>query len=177
MIIFGKVKEITTDFVKALIYGKSDARTAPQSLPHGIDSKPVNGDISVYCQTDNNSKSVILGYVKRSDKTNAGETRIYATDSEGVEVFSIKLDNNGYCTFDGVGFDDNLVAYAKLATEFNELKGKVNSLVTSYNSHIHTTTATVGATAVLGVISQTTSQATQSSANISNSKIDKIKTT
>ena len=62
----GKVKEIGT-FIKCLIWGASDSRTAEQSLPHGIVSKPVIGRIAVYSKTENNGRAVILGYVDATD--------------------------------------------------------------------------------------------------------------
>ena len=177
MITLGKVKEITVDFIKSLIYGKSDARTAPQCLPYGVDSKPIKGAVSIYCKTENNSKAVMLGYIKNSDKTEAGEFRIFATDQNGDELFSIKLDKNGYCTFDGVGFNDNFVAYQRLKDGFDELKGDFNALVLKYNSHTHAVATTGTAAAQTGTAAQTTSTEVQSTADISSSKIDKIKTT
>ncbi len=44
--------------------------------------------------------------------------------------------------------------------EIEALRDTVNSLITAYNSHIHITTATVGASPTPGVISPTTSSAT-----------------
>lgn len=173
MITLGKVKEITVDFIKSLIYGKSDARTAPQCLPYGIDSKPIKGAISIYCKTENNSKAVMLGYIKNSDKTEAGEFRVFATDQNGDELFSIKLDKNGYCTFDGVGFNDNFVAYQRLNTgllnqdilinaEFSKITTTLNAVVTAFQN--------------LGIPIPSYVQSDVST-NISSSKIDKIKTT
>ena len=55
---------------------------------------------------------------------------------------------------------DQFVALAqKVFDEIDALRSTVNSLVTNFNSHIHITTATVGPTAVPGVIAPTTSQA------------------
>lgn len=47
----------------------------------------------------------------------------------------------------------------KTFDEIDALRSTVNSLITAYNAHIHTTTATVGPTPVPGVISPTTSTA------------------
>ena len=121
----GKVKEISKDFIKSLIYGKSDSRTAPQCLPHGIDSKPVKGAISVYCLTENKGKAVTLGYILPSDKTNSGETRVFATDENGVEVFSILLKNNGDCEFGGN--TDNMVRYAALNIGLTKQDAAINA--------------------------------------------------
>ena len=132
----GKVKEVTNDFIKSLIWGKSDSRTAPQCLPHGIDSKPVKGAISVYCLTENKGKAVTLGYILPSDKTNIGETRVFATDENGNEVFSILLKNDGTCEFGGN--TDNMVRYSELNTglknqdtDINKELGKIAAVLNS----------------------------------------------
>jgi len=53
-----------------------------------------------------------------------------------------------------------LIKIEKLVDKINRLEDKVNSLINKFNSHIHTTTATVSASAVVGVIAPTTSQET-----------------
>lgn len=169
----GKVKEIGT-FIKCLIWGASDSRTAEQSLPHGIASKPVIGRVAVYSKTENNGRAVILGYVDATDDIQSGELKLYATNSEGVEQSNVLFTNDGYCEF--MGDDDNFVRYSVLNTKFNELKSDFNALVSMYNAHIHITTATVGATTVLGVLSPTVSQGTNSTASIADAKISHIKT-
>lgn len=167
----GKVKEVSKDFIKSLIYGKSDSRTAPQCLPYGIDSKPVKGAISVYCLTENKGKAVTLGYVKNSDITNAGENRIFATDENGNEVFSIHLKNDGTCEFGGNS--DNMVRYSELEKGFNELKKNFNDFLSQqFATHTHPyMNASIPATT-----SVTTTITTPSQASISDAKIDNIKT-
>lgn len=154
----GKVKEVTTDFVKSLIWGKSDSRTAPQCLPHGIDSKPVKGAISVYCQTENKGKAVTLGYIIPSDKTNAGETRIFATDANGVEVFSILLKNDGTCEFGGDA--DNMVRYQKLDDALQSFRTNLLAQLTT----------------AIPALAWTPANSTACQLNISASKINNIKT-
>jgi len=61
------------------------------------------------------------------------------------------------------GTNDGMIKINDLTSKLNGLVDEVNSLKNSYNAHIHTTTATVGATAVPGVISPTTSQASPAS--------------
>jgi len=53
---------------------------------------------------------------------------------------------------------NGLVIIQKLTDKLNELKDTVNDLITKYNAHIHTTTATVG-TGSVGVISPTSNTA------------------
>lgn len=69
---------------------------------------------------------------------------------------------------------DFAVRYSALETAYNQLKTDFNNLVTAYNAHIHITTATVGAGAVPGVISSTTSTGVSSSGDITPSKIEEI---
>src|SRR5690554_160306 len=175
MIIFGKVKEVATNFIKALIYGKSDVRTAPQSLPYGIDSKPVKDKIAVYCQMENRSKSVMLGFLSKSDKTNPGEMRIYATDQSGAEVFSIMMDNNGYVTFDGVGFNDNLVAYQRLKDEYDKTKEVVDLILGVIKTTPGIQEPGNGSPSAFQA-ALSTAVGSKITGNISSSKIDKIKT-
>jgi hypothetical protein len=55
------------------------------------------------------------------------------------------------------GTNEGLVKVIELTDKLNNLENAFNDLVTKYNSHIHVTTATVGATPTPGVISPTTS--------------------
>ena len=170
-----RVLEATTAFIKVLRFGKDDVQTADQVLPFGVDSKPVNKTLAVFSNTSNKEQNIVLGYIYSSDNTNSGETRFYSTNTDGrSEKFYIKLTNDGICEFNGT--DDNFVRYSKLQTAFDTLKADFNALVLKYNSHIHITTATILATAVPGVISPTTSQGSNSSADITGAKIDEIRT-
>ena len=74
------------------------------------------------------------------------------------------------------GSSDNMVRYSELQSAYNQLKSDFDNLVNSYNTHIHVTTATVGATAVPGVLLPTTATETPSSGDISGAKIEEIKT-
>lgn len=166
----GKVKEITTEFVKSIIWGNSDVRTAPQSLPFGIDSKPVNGDISIYMQTENRNKSVHLGYIRPSNLTNSGETRIYATDDEGVNVFSILLKNNGTVEFGGN--DDNFVRYSELKNEYDKTKDVVDTISNTLKTW--TPVSSDGGAALKAAY--TAAIGVKTTGDISTCKIDEIKT-
>jgi hypothetical protein len=58
------------------------------------------------------------------------------------------------------GDNGGLVIVQELVNKLNALEEAHNGLVTSFNTHIHNTTATVGPSAVPGVITPTTSQNT-----------------
>lgn len=165
-----KVLQIIADFVKVRVLGKNDIRTATAILPPGIDSKNVKDSTAIIADTGNIDENIILGYTFQSDKTNEGETRIFATDNKGVEVFSIYLKNDGTVEFGGDS--DNFVRFSNLQTGFNELKDKVNDFIVKYNSHTHPyLNVTVPATT-----SVNTSQSTPTTATIAGAKIDEIKT-
>ena len=116
----------------------------------------------------------VVGYFNANQKAEVGEFRTFATDADGVEQFYTWMKSNG--TMEIGGSVDNLVRYSELETAFNQLKQDFDSLVTAYNSHIHITSATVGPTPVPGVIAPTTSTGQPSSADITMSKIEEIKT-
>lgn len=102
-----------------------------------------------------------------------GEFEIYSIDGDGNKSAKVKLKPNQEIVLnDG---EDYAVMFNKLKAEFNKLNDKFNDLVTAYNSHIHTTTATVGATGVAGTIAPTSSSAEQSTADIDQTKVEKIR--
>lgn len=76
---------------------------------------------------------------------------------------------NGKITFkiDDTEGGDYAVRYLELKSAFDELKQDFNDLVTAYNSHMHPTAAT-------GSPSPPTVTGSSSSADMSDSKIDKI---
>jgi hypothetical protein len=74
-----------------------------------------------------------------------------------VDSTSMKLSKNGVI-FNG-GELGGMVAIEKLTAKLNALKDTLNNLVTAFNSHIHTTTATTGASTTPGIISPITTQA------------------
>jgi hypothetical protein len=155
MITLTRVKQATSQFIKVLRFGFSDVQTANNVAPWGVDSKPVKETLAVHVKTSQNSKGVIIGYVNNSDKTNEGETRIYATNNAGVEVFSILLKNNGTVEFGGN--TDNFVRYS-------ELNSALQTFVTNLNSKLTTGFAAVPFSWVPETL------------NISASKISEIKT-
>lgn len=175
MITLTRVKQATQEFIKVLRFGKYDVQTSDPCLPHGIDSKPVKEDLAVHSETSNNRETVILGYIKKFDNTQEGETRIYATDQNGIEVFDIYLKNNGTCEFGGNL--DNMVRYSKLAIAFNQLKSELNAFVSVFNAHVHPIPlAQAIFPASIPPSSVTATSGVPSTADISPAKIDEIKT-
>ena len=82
-------------------------------------------------------------------------------DADGFRIKTEKMSadiNRENIIFNG-GDLGGLVVIQKLTDKLNELKDTVNDLITKYNEHIHSTTATVG-TGPVGVLSPTTNTAT-----------------
>lgn len=173
------VKILSTDFdsvkrrvVKFLRFGLIDVQTADEYGPHGIDSNPVKDMIAVYAETSQKGDTVIIGYLKRDQIAQVGETRLFSTDQNGVLKTYLWLKNDGTILLGGD--QNNLTRFQQLEEGFNKLKEDHNKLVQAFNSHMHATAA-IGPpsvpTAVPDVI-----PATPSTADISGAKIDEIKT-
>jgi len=159
-------------FVKFLRMGKSDVQECRQSSPFGIDSAPTKDMAAIYAKTAEVGKPVIIGYINKNQIAEAGEIRIFSTDENGTVKIALHLKNDGTAEFGGNS--DNMVRYSVLETEFNKLKSDFNNLVLSYNTHVH---PYVGLpSTVPGLTTPTATQGTSSTADVSGSKIDEIKT-
>lgn len=120
----------------------------------------VNGNLFAICGGDNDIEVNLLD----------GERRIFSTkDSEIASEIHFGLD-----TLNLNGSDTNAVKYAELKTEFDKLKTSLNNLVSLFNSHIHSTTATIGASVATGVISATLPKASQNTSDITKVKSKKV---
>ncbi len=154
MITITRVKQAAKAFIKVLRYGKNDVQTALPAMPWGIDSKPVKNELAIYAKTGNNAEPVIIGYIKNFEGAE-GETRIYATDTDGNDVFDIKLKGDGTCEIGGDS--DNMVRYSDLNNELQSFVSNLNTQLSSALSGIPYTWLDV-------------------TLDISDSKIDEIKT-
>lgn len=175
------VKVFSTEFdkakrriVKFLKLGKEDVQTSIEASPFGVDSNPHANLRAIYAPTGVKGKTVIIGYINTDQVAEVGEHRMFSTDTDGNLIFEARMRNDG--TFEIGGSVDNLIRFAKMQAAFNELRGDLNALITAYNSHIHITTATVGATAVPGIITPTVATGTPSAADMSDAKIEELKT-
>lgn len=161
MVVLSRVKDAVAEFVKILRFGKKDIKRADAVLPAGVDSKPVKNDLAIHANTGNDESTVCLGYIRTSNKTNKGETCIYATDQDGNNrVFELYIKNNG---------DIHLGGNNDFAVRFNELEEGFNQLRDEFDGHSHTyTPGSNAATTTIGNPSST--------ASISDAKIDNIRT-
>jgi hypothetical protein len=170
MITITRVKQATSEFIKVLRWGKNDVRTAEQYLPHGIDSKPVKDILALYANTGERGEPVIIGYIARSEQTGEGETRIYATDTNGEEVFSLYLKGDGTVEFGGSV--DNLMRFTNTKAVIEELQQSITTLKQAFASWV--VVPTDGGAALKAITA--TWAATTLTGDIDESKIDEIKT-
>jgi len=70
------------------------------------------------------------------------------------------------------GDNGGLININDLVSKINDVENALNSLISSYNSHTHQTTATIGPSPAPGVISPTTSQGPNPVNNIAVSDIE-----
>jgi len=170
-IFLGRVKEVTSGFIKALVLGKRDARTGPQVSPAGIQSKPVKEDMAVYAKTTNSTEPIFLGYVQKTNETNEGEIKVLSYDSEGAESFVIYIRNDGTCEFGGDA--DNMVRYSELKKEYDKTRAVLDAILTTLATPVNEpgngAPSVFQAAMILAVGALTTG-------DISGSKIDNIKT-
>ncbi|MDD5013672.1 MAG: hypothetical protein PHW73_01040 [Atribacterota bacterium] len=158
--------------VKVLGLGSKDIKSIYNILPFGIDSNPSKDYRAIYADTGVNGEKILLGIIYTKVIAEVGEMRLYSEDNNGDEVFSLHLKKDGTCEIGGNA--DNAVRYTKLKKGFDKLLEDHNKLLDAFNQHMHPTAGT-GApsppTAVPDLIPAIVSQA-----DISESKIDNIKT-
>lgn len=175
---FGRVYvDIIKDAIKYInLRGFSDKDTLSkaQVTPAGVDSTPHDEYVALYCETATRGEGAVIGYIQKNFVTKAGEIRIFSETKEGGLKAYVHCDIDGNVLVNGD--TDNMVRFSELEKGFNELRDDLNSLITKYNAHIHVTTATVGASSTVGVLSPTVTQEVASTASIAQSKIDNVKT-
>lgn len=152
-------------------YGKDDIVEIEQGSEFGIDSNPPKGTPLLMVKTDR--ASYVIGSISGYKESDYGEFRMFSTDSEGKDLKTyIHLLNNGEIHLGGEEY--SAVRYEELKKQFDKLRDDFNDLVSKYNTHIHTTTATVG-TGPVGVIASTTSTGTPSTVDLTNAESKDIK--
>ena len=160
-ILSSEFDDLKRRIIKVLRRGKSDVQTSKEIGPFGIDSNPVNGMYAIHAETGIRGKTVIIGYININQIAAIGEMRLYSTDADGALKTYTWLKNDG--TIEIGGNDDFMVRYSKLETAFNELKQKFNTFAAAY---------TPGGPSSVG----TPPEIQQSNADISQAKIETIKT-
>lgn len=155
---------------KALTLG-SNTETAPSATVPGIDFNAPKNIKAIFAKTANSNDPVIVGYINKvaiSDLSE-GEMAIFSTDNES-ELAIIKLRSNKDIELNGD--TDNVTRYTEVKKAYDELRDDFNTFVTDvFNLHVHPGVTSGGASTA---VTPTTGQ--ESEGDISNSKVDNVKT-
>lgn len=174
-----RISETSHNKLKQLVVKLISAKgiyQAEEYSPFGTDSRPPKGMTAIYIKTQRDGDEAIIGYLHKDRLSQVGEHRIFSTD-ENLEMQTyVWLKNDG--TMEIGGNTKHMVRYEELKTEFDKLKQDFNSLVTKYNSHVHPIINGFPLASPPGVVTSgpTPTTATPTTADISGSKIDEIKT-
>jgi hypothetical protein len=172
-IISSKIDSSGKIIAKFLRFGKDDVRESVVISPYGFDSNPIANMRAIYSQTESNGDSVIIGYINVNQVTKEGESRIFATDSNGNIQIYIHLKDDGSIEFGGD--TGNLTRFQELESAFNEMKGDLNDMISKWNSFV--VAYVPGSPASVGTPPTLAGQNVQpSTADISGAKIEEFKT-
>lgn len=149
--------------------GKDDIQETLTVSPYGFESRAIKDMVAIHCQTGVSGESVIIGFINKDCLSEVGESRIFSTDENGLLKTFIHLKANGDIHFGGDA--GNLTRYQELETGFNQLKSDFNTLITLFNSHVHS-----GVTTGPGASGPSPTPGTQTTASISGAKINEFKT-
>ena len=143
---------------------EDEVKTVELFTQAGEDTHPARDSRVVMLEIED---SYLVGISVSDDLTptvNAGEKEFYSTDDPvTTKKAKIKLTSGEEIVLnDGT---DYAVAYEDLKSAFDQLKS-------DFNSHIHTTTATIGVGPAVGVISPPTASST---ADMSGAKVEKVR--
>lgn len=158
--------------IKVLGLGTSDIKTVYNLMPFGLDSRPVKNMRGIYSNTGIKGEKVLVGFIFNNVTVDEGETKIFSTNTSGVEQFTILLKNDGNCELGGN--TDNLSRHSVLQTQIHQLRDDFNDLVTAFNSHVHPTAA-IGSPSTPTPIPDVI-PASSSIIDITTAKIDNVKT-
>ena len=134
---------------------------------HGIISRPGKKTRGVVLQIGSLSITIASYAYGVEPPANHGACKLFSTDSDGAEQSSVLLENDGTIVMNEG--EDWAVRYSKLESEFNELKGKHNDLVTAFDAHTHG-----GVTSGSASTSAPAPSGATSSADITGAKVEEI---
>ena len=165
------VGSLARRIIKVTRFGNADTMEPWQANNFGIDSNPIAGMVAVYSSTTENGKNVIIGYLNKNQLANSGETRLFSVDANGNLQTYIWLDNTGNILLGGNS--DNSVRYSPMAATIQEIQDDIKKIKQVFSA-TWTPVANDGGAALK--VAAATWAATPLTKDISNSKINNIKT-
>lgn len=159
-------------YIKVQRYGLDDIQEANESAPFGDDANPVKGMVAIYSPTSQRGEMVIIGYINKNRLAEIGEKRIFSTDSTGDLSTYIWLKNDG--TMELGGIVDNAVRYTPLNAGLQAEVAKIGTNLSAIL--VNLTSLNVAVNALVPGAVPTPYVITPVDVDISNSKINEIKT-
>jgi hypothetical protein len=122
-------------FVDMVCTGKKDIRSVVETGPYGFDSAPIPGVRAVYVDTIG-QQNITVGYIGKNQKAQPGESRMYSTDTGGVEKYFV------YCYADKVAIGTGTPA--KHFTRYEDLDTVLQDQITKINTQLDAIATAIG---------------------------------
>lgn len=150
-------------------------RTGEMFGPVGDDAQPLPTDQPILIRSVGSGRYAVIGFLDpiNAGETEPGERRIYSRSSAGAVTGYVWFKTDGTVGINGL--INHAVQYEALLSAFNELRGELNAFMSVFDSHIHATTATVGASATVGIISATETPGTAAAADMSGARVASVR--
>lgn len=148
--------------LKILAYGGYDVRLVGECLPYGYDTNPIAKAKAFLTKVLGNGNDVVIGYRNKQAKAEPGESRLYATDEDGVVKFNIWLRADGSIL---IGDSDNPAAYTKHFVQYEAFNTVLQNYLTTLNTNIAS-----------GISGAGGAYTTPPAPNFSTAKTDNVKT-
>lgn len=127
--------------------------TAQHFGPAGDDAQPLPGDFVAAIDGTGSGAQTAVAYLDPANagQAAAGEKRIYSRDGNGVPIAVVWLKADGTIEL-GLNPTDFVARASRVLEELQAVKADLDGFKSTFDGHIHTTTATVGASTTPGVI-------------------------
>jgi hypothetical protein len=165
-----KIDSKARRLVKSLVLGKRDVQLSYEASPFGVDGKPVADMRAVHVRTGVKGETAIIGYINLNQKAKDGELVLYSTkaDDGSSEQAYMHLKNDGDLELNGD--QDHLVRFSELKSAYDELRGDLNEMVSTWNTFADEYSPGQGGSP------PNASKAPKSSASVDPAKVDTVKT-
>lgn len=171
-VLSSEIDDLSRRVIKFLRLGRDDFQTSIESCPFGIDSNPVSDLVAVYSHTQEQGKTVIVGYLNKNQLSDVGETRLFSTDENGDIQNYIWLRNNGIIEIGGDS--DFMVRYSVLKEEYDKTRESLDAIMSVLSGSPINEAGNGAPSSLQAALSA--SLVGKSTGDISGSKIDEVKT-
>ncbi|AGF91185.1 structural protein [Cellulophaga phage phi47:1] len=136
MISFSRVSEvIIKNYNKILKVTEHGTKTPDVASSFGDDSSPLKDMVAIFAKTQVSGEDVVIGYLNQHQIAEAGEKRIFSVNQDNTLSAEIHLKSDNQIVINKG--EDWAVKYSELEKSFNQLRDDLNTIVSRYNSHVH----------------------------------------